>query len=103
MKMIKTKKKTFNEDVLQKERALVYFGAPWCHYCVELKPTLEEVATENPDYPVVEVNVDMQKTLTKTYGIELYPTVVMFEAGEPKGRIVAKATKEELEKLMGLK
>ncbi len=89
MSIINTTEKTFEKDVLEKEKALVYFGAEWCPYCVILHPKLEEIASGTPDFVLADINVDDDMPLVEKYNVELYPTVIKFVNGEAVGRLVA--------------
>ncbi len=88
MEIIKTTEKTFEKDVLEKEKALVYFGAGWCPDCVAVYPKLEEIAKENPDYVMANVNVDEEEGLVEKYQVEFYPTLTRFERGKETDKII---------------
>lgn len=77
--------------------ALVLFGAERCAVCKELNSTLEEIL---PDYAgklnSYYVDVDRYKDLMKRFRLRGIPTVLLFNDGEVKERIVGVQSMEQL-------
>ena len=62
---------------------LVDFWAPWCGPCRMVGPVLEEVADEYAGRAkVVKVNVDEQRQVATSLGIQSIPTFVLFNNGK---------------------
>ena len=67
----------FQAEVLNnsvEKPVLVYFHAPWCTFCQQLTPTLEELS---PQYELVlaKVNADENPELVQQYGVQGFPDV----------------------------
>jgi thioredoxin 1 len=93
---------TFDRLVLQSDLpVLVDFYADWCPPCQTLAPILEEFARETTHARVVKVNVDEQPELARRYGVEVLPTLIVFEDGQPSPPHRGFATKPELKALVG--
>ncbi len=100
MALLNITKSNFEEKVLSKDKSLAYFSAPWCGYCKLMSPLIEMVANENPNFIIAKINVDDETELTEKYEVETYPTLIAFQNGEEVKRIIAKATKSQIEDLL---
>lgn len=91
-------KNNFTEEVLKAEKKVVVdFWATWCGPCRMLAPELEKFAKEHADkIKVGKVNVDEEMELAMKYGIEVIPTLIVFENGEVVNRISGFFDAEEL-------
>lgn len=74
------------------------FWAPWCPYCMRLKPIFESIASKYPDIRFVKVNVDEKQRLAARYGIRGIPVIKFFCEGKEVGEIVGYMSQNELEK-----
>ncbi len=100
MAILSVNKNNFDENISSKKKSLVYFWAEWCGYCKLMTPLIDIVAKENPDFIIGKVNVDEEEELRSKYEVETYPTLLLLENGEVKNRIIARATKAQIEQLM---
>ena len=75
---------------------LVDFYADWCGPCKMLAPILDEIAEEREDVVVGKVNVDESVVIAARYGIVSIPTLIVFENGTEKKRIVGYTPKDEI-------
>ena len=73
-----------------------YFFSPDCVHCQRTTPIVAPVAEEN-DIDMVKMNL-MEFDKMDYYDIEGTPTIVHYEDGEEKARIVGEHTKEEFQK-----
>jgi len=98
VKLVKNQSEgTFTADVLQTNRlAVVDFWAPWCGPCNQMAPVIEAFAEDQPDIAVFKVDVDQNPNLSKTYKIQSIPTIVLFENGKEKNRIVGSVGRQAL-------
>jgi thioredoxin 1 len=74
------------------------FWAPWCPYCVRLKPIFESTSSKYSDIEFVKINVDEQEGLASRYGIQGIPVIKFFCEGKEVGEIVGYVPQQELEK-----
>ncbi len=93
---------SFEQDVLKSETpVLVDFWAPWCGPCRVLAPTVEAVAEQYAgDARVVKLNVDDSPAITQRYDIQGIPTLILFQGGEEKERIVGASSKETISRMI---
>jgi thioredoxin 1 len=88
----------FAQVVLQsKTPTLVDFWAAWCGPCRAVAPIVEAVAEQYAKSArVVKLNVDESPTVTQRYGIQGIPTLILFQEGEEKERIVGVVSREKI-------
>lgn len=61
----------------------IKFYAPWCHHCMKVKPTWDELAKAvQGKLNIGEVNCDVESRLCKDVGVRGYPTFMFFKSGE---------------------
>lgn len=85
----------FNNEI-NANKTLVDFYADWCGPCKMVAPIVEEIANEYPDITVGKVNVDLDGEIAMKYNIVSIPTIIVFENGQEKSRIVGYRPKEEI-------
>ena len=68
---------------------LTDFWAPWCAPCRMVTPVVERLAGELAGrVKVARVNTDEQPSLGQRFGVRGIPTLILFEHGREKDRIV---------------
>lgn len=72
------------------------FSTTWCSACHALKPTMEEVAQENPDILFTYVDCDASPDLVKRFKIRSVPTFVVTEDEITRATIIHPVTKNQL-------
>ncbi len=82
------KKSIFHEKLDSKDKAVVLFYATWCPFSREFLPIFEEYSKSNPE-ECLSVIVDEEPDVCEEYGIEYYPTVIMFKKGKVHKRVDA--------------
>jgi thioredoxin 1 len=89
---------TFDEEVNSASAAvLVDFWAEWCGPCKMIAPVLAELAAEHPDtLRVVKVNVDDSPDVARRFEIMSIPTLMIFQDGVPKKRLIGAKGKHQL-------
>ena len=99
MEVIKIMEEEF-KDKVSTGKVLVDCYAEWCGPCKMLSPIIDEVASENDTYSFYKLNVDECDEVTREYGVMSIPTLLIFENGELKDKVVGFRSKEELEDLL---
>ena len=76
---------------------LVDFWAPWCQPCMMLTPIIEELADElDGKVKVCKLNCDESPDYAMLMGVVSIPCLVLFTAGEEKGRLVGLNSKDDI-------
>jgi thioredoxin 1 len=88
----------FDQIVLKsKTPVLVDFWAEWCAPCRVLAPTVEAIAEQYGDTTrVFKLNVDNSPAVAQRYGVQGIPTLIIFQNGTEKERIVGVASQEKI-------
>ncbi|MGM0442692.1 MAG: thioredoxin [Fibrobacterota bacterium] len=82
---------------------LVDFWAPWCGPCRMLGPIVEEIAGEAGDKAAVyKMNVDDNPQTAGNFGITSIPTVIVFDKGEEKEKLIGVQPKKQYLDALGL-
>ena len=67
---------------------IVDFYADWCGPCRMVSPIVDEIAEERNDITVGKVNVDDENALAMKYSVMSITTLIVFQDGKEKTRIV---------------
>lgn len=88
----------FEQVVLRSSQpVLVDFWAAWCPPCRTLAPIVEAVANRYAGHVrVAKLNVDDNPFVAQRYHIQAIPTLILFQDGEERQRILGVASKEEI-------
>lgn len=75
----------FTEYVSMSELILVEFYAPWCGHCKRLAPNYANAAKElnlKHNIPLAKVDATEEVSLAKQFGVDGYPTLLIFRNGK---------------------
>jgi thioredoxin 1 len=87
----------FEAEVLhQSGKILVDFWAEWCGPCRLISPVLEELARDYANVRVLKLNVDENPAVAQSYEVMSIPTVLAFEGGHVKKRVIGALPKPKL-------
>ena len=104
---IKMKARNINQEQFQQlisgdRPVLVDFWAPWCTYCRRIEEAYDAVAGQYAgQIDVVKVNIDDFEALAAQEGIELIPTLKLYQSGKALASIVAPESKTAIERFLG--
>ena len=77
---------------------LVDFWAEWCGPCKMMERPLEELAEENTGkLTVAKLNIDENPGTASAYSVMSIPTMIIFQNGEEKRRLIGARSKGQLE------
>lgn len=95
--MKKLTEDNFKQEIASEKKTLVDFYAEWCGPCRMLNPILEELAEEmSANAQFAKIDIDAAENVAGEYQITSVPTLILFQGGEEKGRIVGASDKEAI-------
>jgi thioredoxin 1 len=89
--------KDFDAQVA-KGTVLIDFSTSWCPPCRALLPVLKALAAEGVE--VRTIDAEENRRLAERYDVRAFPTVIAFQDGQPRKRIVGLTSKEKLRALL---
>ena len=102
MKEIILNEENFENEVLNAQgRILVDFFATWCGPCKMLAPVLEKFAESQDEVKVCKLDVDNAVPIAVKYGVNVIPTLILFENGNVLKKDVGFKDEDELKEFVG--
>jgi len=92
------KNSEWNSLIMDKQLLAADFWAPWCPYCMRLKPVFDSVTRDYENIKFVKVNVGEELELATRYGIQGIPVIKFFCEGKEVGEIVGYLPQDPLKK-----
>ena len=93
----------FTFDVLRADGpVLVDFHADWCRPCQLLDPVLDQLAEAwSERIRIVKLDVETNPHAANRYGVRSIPTLVLFDGGEERDRLVNVIRRQAIEGRLG--
>jgi thioredoxin 1 len=87
--MITVTDRSFDDAIASDTPVLVDFWAEWCHPCKMIAPFLVEIAGEYAGkITIAKLNVDENPQAAMRYDVMSIPTMIVFQGGAERKRIV---------------
>ena len=67
---------------------LLEFGTAWCGYCRRAQPLIAEALARHPSVRHIKVTDGSGEPLGRSYGVQLWPTLVFLKDGKEVERLV---------------
>lgn len=88
---------SFETDVAGSKGTFVLdFWAPWCGPCRMMEPILKELADEQSDIAIGQLNVDENPKTAQTFEVMSIPTFIIFKDGQVAKRLTGAMPKAKL-------
>ncbi len=92
----------FSQLLAGDKPVLVDFWAPWCPYCVKITEAYDAIAAEyGEQIEVVKVNIDDYEPLSDEQGVDVIPTLILYQNGKAVDSIIAPESKAAIERFLG--
>ena len=76
------------------------FGAEWCGICAAAQADIQSALAAHPGVRHVKIEDGKGKRLGRTFGIKLWPTLVVLHNGREVARVVRPRSRAEIEKAL---
>jgi thioredoxin 1 len=79
---------------------LLEFGASWCGFCAAAQPHIAAALSQAPSLRHLRIEDGKGRPLGRSFGVKLWPTLILMRDGREIGRVVRPAHAREIETLM---
>ncbi|MBX3632290.1 MAG: thiol reductase thioredoxin [Acidovorax sp. SCN 68-22] len=83
------------------EPTLLEFGTPWCGHCQAAQPLIEEALRAHPALAHIKVEDGKGRPLGRSFGVKLWPTLVVLRGGQEVARVVRPPSSEAVAQALG--
>ena len=78
---------------------LLEFGTSWCGHCLAAQPHIAAVLKAHPELRHVRVEDASGRPLGRSFGVKLWPTLVLMSNGVERARVVRPRGTAQIEAL----
>ena len=90
------------EEVGQlKGSTLLDFGNSWCGYCARTRPLVDAALRDHPGVRHIRVADASGRRLGRSFGVKLWPTLVLLQDGVETARLVRPTDPGEIGEALG--
>lgn len=82
--------------IKESKKVVIDCFATWCGPCRMLSPVLDNISEELKDVTFYKIDVDNAEKITAEYQIMSIPTLLIFEDGKLKDKVVGLRSKSDL-------
>ena len=75
---------------------LLEFGTNWCGHCRRAQPLIAEALAHHPGVRHIKVSDASGKPLGRSFGVQLWPTLVFLKDGREAARLVRPSRTDEI-------
>ena len=75
---------------------LLEFGTAWCGYCRRAQPLIAEALAQHPSVLHIKVSDASVKHLGRSFGVRLWPTLLLLRDGTEAARLVRPSRTDEI-------
>ena len=79
--------------------SILEFGAPWCGHC-KAAAAATQAGLSDLKLPHIKIYDGKGKKLGRSFGVKLWPTLILLESGEEVGRLIRPVDLDEVEKFL---
>lgn len=76
------------------------FGANWCGYCQGARPVVEAALADRPGLRHLRVEDGRGRPLGRSYGVKLWPTLVVLRDGVEVARVVRPTSRAQVDRAL---
>jgi thioredoxin 1 len=75
---------------------LLEFGTDWCGFCQAARPLIDQLLAEQPTLRHIKVADGKGRRLGRSFGVKLWPSLIMMQDGSEVARVVRPRSVGEL-------